>query len=87
MMDYYSGLSQYALQHDLDLNCLTKSLIVYLKEYFTKVNFEKNAQQDTERNILKKIILKKYILNETSKPPVNKAHFFSITHLLLNCLK
>ena len=61
MMDYYSGLSQYALQHDLDPNCLTQSLIVYLKEYFTKVNFEKNAQQDTERNILKKIILKKYI--------------------------
>ena len=27
------------------------------------------------------------ILNETSKPPVNKAHFFNITHLLLNCLK
>ena len=29
----------------------------------------------------------KCILNETSKPPVNKAHFFNITHLLLNCLK
>ena len=28
-----------------------------------------------------------HILNETSKPPVNKAHFFNITHLLLNCLK
>ena len=27
------------------------------------------------------------ILNETSKPPVNKTHFFNITHLLLNCLK
>ena len=25
------------------------------------------------------------ILNETSKPPVHKAHFFNITHLLLNC--
>ena len=28
-----------------------------------------------------------YILNETSKPPVSKTHFFNITHLLLNCLK
>ena len=27
------------------------------------------------------------ILNETSKPPVNKTHFFNIAHLLLNCLK
>ena len=27
-----------------------------------------------------------YILNETSKPPVNTAHFFNIAHLLLNCL-
>ena len=27
------------------------------------------------------------ILNETSKPPVNKTHFFNIIHLLLNCLK
>ena len=26
------------------------------------------------------------ILNETSKPPVNKTHIFNITHLLLNCL-
>ena len=28
-----------------------------------------------------------YILNETSKPPVNKTHFFNIAHLLLNFLK
>ena len=28
-----------------------------------------------------------YILNETSKPPVNKTHVFNIAHLLLNCLK
>ena len=28
-----------------------------------------------------------HILNETSKPPVNKTHFFNIAHLLLNCLK
>ena len=27
-----------------------------------------------------------YILNETSKPPVNTTHFFNIAHLLLNCL-
>ena len=27
-----------------------------------------------------------YILNETSKPPVNRKHFFNIAHLLLNCL-
>ena len=27
------------------------------------------------------------ILNETSKPPVNKTHFFNIAHLLSNYLK
>ena len=27
------------------------------------------------------------ILNETSKPPVNKTHFFNIAHLLLKYLK
>ena len=27
------------------------------------------------------------ILNETSKPPVNKTHFFNIANLLLGCLK
>ena len=32
-------------------------------------------------------VAKVSILNETSKPPVNKTHFFNITHLLLNCLK
>ena len=27
------------------------------------------------------------ILNETSKPPVNKTHFFNISHLLLKKMK
>ena len=27
-----------------------------------------------------------YILNETSKPPVNTTQFFNIADLLLNCL-
>ena len=28
-----------------------------------------------------------HILKETSKPPDNTTHFFSIAHLLLNCLE
>ena len=31
--------------------------------------------------------MSKHILNEISKPPVNKTQFFNIAHLLLNCLK
>ena len=34
-----------------------------------------------------KLRLGAHILNETSKPPVNKTHFSNIAHLLLNYLK
>ena len=61
---------------------LPKDMKFYLK-YGLNLNYLFTYVAET------KVILREMysILNETSKPPVNKTHFFNITHLLLNCLK
>ena len=78
------------------LNSVEPDLICTSRIYFDSVTLmlhnvtlmsQKPCQHTTKCDYSNHFFINEvYILNETSKPPVNTTHFFNIAHLLFNCL-